>query len=101
MDPRRDINLVGCLTDDELFNGATSVRARKPEQVKPEWWRGIGTAFNHSEHPPSKPSSWPFGFETHRVAGTPEKWPPNDSSFWKTDFDPTRTQLKMRIKRIA
>ena len=27
-----DINLIGCLTDDELFNGASLVRARMPKK---------------------------------------------------------------------
>lgn len=33
----RDINLIGCLTSDELYNGATWPRAAKSGYVEPLW----------------------------------------------------------------
>lgn len=35
-DPRREIKLVGLLTDDELFDGSSCVRARRTDYKEPQ-----------------------------------------------------------------
>lgn len=60
---RQDIKLVGCLTDDELFNGSSAVRAKKAQGwPKVGWWRGAGIAINHANGNPTGPSFIDFSF---------------------------------------
>jgi hypothetical protein len=37
-DPTRDIGLVGCLTEREVFNGSTAIRAIKPKFPNVQIW---------------------------------------------------------------
>jgi hypothetical protein len=59
--PERDIELVGCLYKDELYNGSSFRRSKKGSTlpvIEPtgNWWEGQGIAFPWGRHEPTGPS---------------------------------------------